>query len=172
MIHSLRKYFLFFLYVILFEITKWNLKCENLVESIENVEENMPGSVMLPDSNQTSHSSSSIQKAFIIGFYSLVWVCGSIGGILVIFAIAFNTKLKSITNVHLLNLAIADFIFLQGIPFQISSLINRQWVFSAFVCKLFWSFTGVNQFTAIFLLTLLAFDRFILFIKISLSFSF
>lgn len=101
----------------------------------------------------------SIFRHLQIGIYIIIWLIGSVGGVLVIYVILFNNKLKTITNTFLLNLAIADLIFLQGIPFYLTSLINRQWIFSLFTCKLFWTFTGVNQFTAIFILTLLAFDR-------------
>ncbi|CAF1023113.1 unnamed protein product [Brachionus calyciflorus] len=114
--------------------------------------------------NQTSNenqSTPSFYRYFQIGIYVIIWLIGSIGGFLVIYVILANNKLKTITNTFLLNLAIADFIFLQGIPFYLTSLINREWIFSLFTCKLFWTFTGVNQFTAIFILTLLAFDRYL-----------
>lgn len=118
-------------------------------------------------SNSTNYNRSTNSSTFRIvqiGIYIVIWLIGSIGGLLVIYVILFNNKLKTITNTFLLNLAIADLIFLQGIPFYLTSLINKQWIFSLFMCKLFWTFTGVNQFTAIFILTLLAFDRYFIYI--------
>lgn len=109
---------------------------------------------------ESTNTGFSIQKVQII-IYIFVWLVGSIGGMLVIYVILFNTSLKTITNTFLLNLAIADLIFLQGIPFYLTNLVYREWIFSLFICKMYWTFTGVNQFTAIFILTLLAYDRFV-----------
>ncbi|RNA23386.1 somatostatin receptor type 2-like [Brachionus plicatilis] len=116
---------------------------------------------VLNSTNNHRQGNSSIFRTVQIGVYIIIWFIGSVGGLLVIYVILFNNKLKTITNTFLLNLAIADLIFLQGIPFYLTSLINRQWIFSLFMCKLFWTFTGVNQFTAVFILTLLAFDRYL-----------
>lgn len=125
--------------------------------------ENIYADIEVSNSTNTNRSAnSSIFRILQIGIYIVIWLIGSIGGLLVIYVILFNHKLKTITNTFLLNLAIADFIFLQGIPFYLTSLINRQWIFSLFMCKMFWTFTGVNQFTAIFILTLLAFDRYLI----------
>nr|QVK45658.1 G protein-coupled receptor [Proales similis] len=93
--------------------------------------------------------------------YSLIWVVGSLASIIVIYVILINPRLNPITNKYLLNLSIADLIFLQGIPFYLISLVNGQWPFSAPACKLFFSLTGVNQFTVIFFLTMLAYDRYL-----------
>ena len=113
--------------------------------------------------NLKSTTSISNIQILQVAFYLFIWLFGSLCGIIVIYVILINIKFKIIANVYLLNLAIADLIFLQGIPFYITSLINREWVFSLVICKLYFTFTGVNQFTSIFFLTLLAFDRYKLF---------
>lgn len=92
--------------------------------------------------------------------YLSIWVIGTVGCLLVMFVIVFSSKLSTSTNVFLLNLAVADFVFLQGIPFLLTVLVNRQWLFSQLTCKLVWTMMGVNQYTAVFILTVLAFDRY------------
>lgn len=92
-------------------------------------------------------------------FYVFIYTIGTIGNLLVIYVILVNRKLKTVTNMYLLNLAIADIIYLQGLPFSMVTLAKRKWIFKLSLCKIFWTMTGVNQFTGIFILTVLAFDR-------------
>lgn len=99
-------------------------------------------------------------RMFQFVLYVLIWLIGTVSCLLVMFVVVRNSKqFKAITSVFLLNLAVADFVNLQGIPFFLSNLVNRQWLFSLFVCKLYYTMTGVNQYTIVFILTLMAFDR-------------
>jgi hypothetical protein len=89
----------------------------------------------------------------------LTYSIGTIGNLLVIFVILMNRKVKTVTNMYLLHLAITDVIYLQSIPFSVITLIKQQWIFNFVFCKIFWTFTGINQFTSIFIIVVLAFDR-------------
>ena len=93
-------------------------------------------------------------------FYVLTFIIGIIGNLLVIFVILMNRKLKTVTNMYLLHLAITDFIYLLSIPFAIVALVKHKWVFNLLLCKVFWLFNGIHQFTSIFIVTVLAFDRY------------
>ena len=98
-------------------------------------------------------------KYIQIVFYALTFVIGIIGNFLVIFVIMMNSKLKTVTNMYLLQLAITDVVYLLQLPFAIVTLIKQQWVFKYFFCKLFWLSNGINQITSIFIVIVLAFDR-------------
>ena len=103
-------------------------------------------------------------KLYIIIFsilLAIVMIIGVIGNLFVIYVVLNYNRLKTVTNTYLLHLALSDLIFLSGIPFLISSLINRAWIFGRFICKLFFFTQGVNQYTSIIILALLAFDRFL-----------
>ena len=95
----------------------------------------------------------------IIIIYLLTFFIGTIGNLMVIFVIMLNKKLKTVTNMHLLNLAIADLLYLQIIPFAVITLIKTEWVFNNLLCKVYWMLNAINQFTSVFLVVLLAFDR-------------
>lgn len=92
-------------------------------------------------------------------FYVLTFIIGIIGNLLVIFVIMMNTKLKTVTNMYLFHLAITDVVYLFSIPFTIITIVKQQWVFKFFFCKIFWISNGINQFTSIFVVIVLAFDR-------------
>lgn len=91
----------------------------------------------------------------------LVMLIGVVGNLLVIYVVLNYGRLKTVTNTYLLHLALSDLVFLSGIPFFISSLIVRAWIFGSFVCKLFFLTQGVNQYTSIIILALLSFDRYL-----------
>ncbi|CAF0833484.1 unnamed protein product [Didymodactylos carnosus] len=88
----------------------------------------------------------------------IVLVIGIIGNSLVIYVVLNYGKLKTVTNTYLLHLAISDLIFLSGVPFLVAVMITKYWIFGYFLCKLFFLTQGVNQYTSIMILALLAFD--------------
>ena len=91
----------------------------------------------------------------------LVLLIGLIGNVLVIYVVLNYGRLKTVTNTYLLHLALSDLIFLSGIPFFISSILTRTWIFGEYICKLFFLSQGVNQYTSIIILALLSFDRYL-----------
>ena len=98
----------------------------------------------------------------ILSIISLViLVIGLIGNALVIYVVLHYGPLKTVTNTYLLHLAFADLIFLSGIPFFLSSIHTRSWMFGSLFCKTFFLSQGVNQYTSILILALLSFDRFL-----------
>lgn len=91
----------------------------------------------------------------------LVMLIGVVGNLLVIYVVLNYGRLKTVTNTYLLHLALSDLVYLSGIPFFVSSMILRAWIFGGFVCKLFFLTQGVNQYTSIIILALLSFDRYL-----------
>ncbi|UJR13711.1 hypothetical protein I4U23_000722 [Adineta vaga] len=91
----------------------------------------------------------------------IVLLIGLCGNVLVIYVVLNYGRLKTVTNTYLLHLALSDLIFLSGVPFFISLIIVRSWIFGRLVCKIFYLTQGVNQYTSIIILALLSFDRFL-----------
>ncbi|XP_077988431.1 somatostatin receptor type 2-like [Glandiceps talaboti] len=95
----------------------------------------------------------------IPALYSCICVIGLIGNFLVIYVLIRHSSKRSIPNVFILNLAIADFLFMCTLPFQAHSLAKKEWIFGNAMCKLITGFDGMNQFTGIFILTAMSVDR-------------
>ncbi|CAF1412974.1 unnamed protein product [Rotaria magnacalcarata] len=117
------------------------------------------------DSYGCNNSSNTEENNFFLLIFSIplaiIMILGVIGNLLVIYVVLNYGRLKTVTNTYLLHLALSDLVFLSGIPFFTSSLITRAWIFGGFACKLFFLTQGVNQYTSIIILALLAFDRYL-----------
>ncbi|NXY13930.1 SSR4 protein, partial [Atrichornis clamosus] len=93
--------------------------------------------------------------------YALVCLLGLLGNALVIFVILRYAKMKTATNIYLLNLAIADELFMLSIPFVATSAALHHWPFGRALCRTVLGVDGLNMFTSVFCLTVLSLDRYI-----------
>ena len=102
-----------------------------------------------------------VTDVIMVVVYGLICVIGLVGNGLVIFVITRYTKMKTVTNMYILNLSIADFIFLMGMPMIMSLLILRYWVYGEFLCKMYFMLTCINMFVGPYTLTVMSGDRFL-----------
>lgn len=92
--------------------------------------------------------------------YLVVCILGLAGNSLVIVAILKLDKMSSSTTVYIFNLALADGLFMVGLPFIASQNFQNHWMFGDTVCKVVMVLDGINQFTSIFCLTVMSIDRY------------
>ncbi|KAG8222910.1 hypothetical protein J437_LFUL003555, partial [Ladona fulva] len=93
--------------------------------------------------------------------YALVCVVGLGGNTLVIYVVLRYSKMQTVTNMYIVNLAVADEFFLTGIPFLLTVMNMRYWPFGSALCKLYMATTSVNQFTSSIFLTIMSADRYV-----------
>ncbi|XP_048369076.1 melanin-concentrating hormone receptor 1-like [Sphaerodactylus townsendi] len=93
--------------------------------------------------------------------YALICASGVLANGLVI-SVVLGCKQKVVSDIYILNLAVADLLFLVGMPFIIHQLLQEQgWVFGDFLC---WAATTIdlnNQFSSVAIVTLLCIDRYV-----------
>ncbi|KAM3591830.1 uncharacterized protein V6R79_008027 [Siganus canaliculatus] len=92
--------------------------------------------------------------------YLAVCILGLVGNSLVIIAILKLDKMSSSTTVYIFNLALADGLFMVGLPFIASQNFQNHWMFGDVVCKVVMVLDGINQFTSVFCLTVMSIDRY------------
>uniref|UniRef100_A0A8D0WK72 C-C chemokine receptor type 5 n=2 Tax=Sus scrofa TaxID=9823 RepID=A0A8D0WK72_PIG len=92
--------------------------------------------------------------------YSLVFIFGFVGNLLVVLILINCKKLKSMTDIYLLNLAISDLLFLFTIPFW-AHYAADQWVFGNTMCQFLTGFYFIGFFSGIFFIILLTIDRYL-----------
>ena len=98
---------------------------------------------------------------FIIVIYGLICIVGLVGNALVVFVICRYSKMKTVTNMYILNLSIADFLFLLGLPMIMTTVSVQYWTFGFVMCKIYYILTCINMFTGAFTLTVMSGDRYL-----------
>ncbi|XP_071380361.1 somatostatin receptor type 1 [Centroberyx affinis] len=99
--------------------------------------------------------------ALISSIYSVVCLVGLCGNSMVIYVIFRYAKMKTATNIYILNLAVADELLMLSVPFLVTSALLRHWPFGSVLCRLVLSVDAINMFTSIYCLTVLSVDRYI-----------
>lgn len=102
-----------------------------------------------------------ISNAVFMGIYALICIIGLLGNTLVIYVVLRFSNMQTVTNMYILNLAIADECFLIGIPFLITTMYMGDWIFGAVLCKAYMVSTSITQFTSSIFLLILSADRYI-----------
>ncbi|CAL8329889.1 unnamed protein product [Merluccius merluccius] len=93
--------------------------------------------------------------------YATVCTIGLVGNTLVIYVVLRYTRSESVTNIYILNLAIADELFMLGLPFLAAQNALLSWPFGTLVCRVVMTVDAINQFTSIFCLTVMSIDRYL-----------
>ncbi|XP_044534836.1 C-C chemokine receptor type 9 [Gracilinanus agilis] len=97
---------------------------------------------------------------FLPPFYWLVFVVGALGNSLVITVYWYCTRVKTMTDMFLLNLAIADLLFLLTLPFW-AIAASDQWKFETVMCKLVNAIYKMNFYSSMLLIMCISIDRYI-----------
>lgn len=101
---------------------------------------------------------SSVVITFI---YFVVCAVGLSGNTLVIYVILRYAKMKTVTNIYILNLAVADVLCMMSLPFVALQLALVHWPFGEVLCRVIMTVDSLNQFTSIFCLMVMSIDRYL-----------
>ncbi|KAH8368650.1 hypothetical protein KR084_002875 [Drosophila pseudotakahashii] len=108
-----------------------------------------------------SYSYNFILKLITMILYALVCIIGLFGNTLVIYVVMRFSKMQTVTNIYILNLAIADECFLIGIPFLLYTMQVGNWSFGNYMCKAYMVSTSITSFTSSIFLLIMSADRYI-----------
>lgn len=93
--------------------------------------------------------------------YGIVFIVGFLGNTLVIYVVLRYAKMKTVTNMYILNLALADELYILGIPLIGTNSVISYWPYGDFLCKVCMTADAMSQFTSTFCLTAMSIDRFL-----------
>ncbi|NWR64667.1 NPBW2 protein, partial [Bucorvus abyssinicus] len=93
--------------------------------------------------------------------YSAICAVGLTGNTAVIYVILKAPKMKTVTNLFILNLAIADDLFTLVLPINIAEHLLHYWPFGDVLCKVILSIDHYNIFSSIYFLTVMSIDRYL-----------
>lgn len=70
--------------------------------------------------------------------------------------------MRTISNIYIFNLAVADLLFLCGIPVSLFAQSSHDgWIWGPIMCKLYISGNAVSQFASAVFIAILSFDRYL-----------
>ncbi|KAH1174178.1 hypothetical protein KIL84_002322 [Mauremys mutica] len=101
----------------------------------------------------------SFRAAFLPTMYSLICIVGLLGNGLVMLTYIYFKRLKTMTDIYLLNLALADILFLLTLPFWATSAA-KYWIFGEFACKAVYCICKMSFFSGMLLLLAISIDRY------------
>ncbi|XP_068148025.1 somatostatin receptor type 2 [Drosophila tropicalis] len=108
-----------------------------------------------------NRSNNFILKLISMILYALVCIVGLFGNTLVIYVVLRFSKMQTVTNIYILNLAIADECFLIGIPFLLYTMQVENWSFGDYMCKAYMVSTSITSFTSSIFLLIMSADRYL-----------
>ncbi|XP_063435497.1 neuropeptide receptor 15-like [Mytilus edulis] len=116
--------------------------------------------------NASSGQIGEVQLGYIISFtiaFFLIGIIGIVGNILVIFVIFNDKKMrKSLTNMLIVNLAVADSIIMVfGIPEIVQFMLDRGWILGEAMCKIQRSVLVMSLYVSVLTLVALCIERYI-----------
>ena len=120
--------------------------------------------------NMTAHSTPSSfvvfaaygERQLIAAFYSVIMIVGTLGNCLVLLAVLLSRKLRTVPNVFVVNLSVADLISSLSMPWQAVAVLSvDDWPLSDWVCAMGALCVLVPVSSSINTLTLIAINRFV-----------
>lgn len=113
-------------------------------------------------SNATDDDFDSTIKPVVAICFSLIGITGFIGNTLVIIVVLMNPQMRSTTNILIINLAIADLLFvIFCVPFTAIDYITNEWPLGNAWCKTVQYLIIVTALASIYTLVLMSLDRFL-----------
>lgn len=92
--------------------------------------------------------------------YAVICAVGLAGNSAVLYVL-LRAPRKNVTNLFILNLAVADELFTLVLPINIADLLLRQWPFGELMCKLIVAIDQYNTFSSLYFLTVRSADRYL-----------
>nr|XP_008258455.1 atypical chemokine receptor 2 isoform X2 [Oryctolagus cuniculus]XP_008258457.1 atypical chemokine receptor 2 isoform X2 [Oryctolagus cuniculus]XP_051707803.1 atypical chemokine receptor 2 isoform X2 [Oryctolagus cuniculus]XP_051707804.1 atypical chemokine receptor 2 isoform X2 [Oryctolagus cuniculus] len=102
----------------------------------------------------------SFGKVFLPVFYSLLFVLGLGGNLLLLVVLLRHVPRRRMTEIYLLNLAISNLLFVVTLPFWAIS-VAWHWVFGSFLCKMMSTLYTINFYSGIFFISCMSLDKYL-----------
>lgn len=102
-----------------------------------------------------------VQAIFYV-LYSVIFILGILGNVLVIYVVARNRQMQTVTNIFIANLAVSDILLcFLAVPFTPLYTFMGSWVFGKALCHVVPYAQGVSVYISTLTLTSIAMDRFL-----------
>ncbi|XP_029445517.1 C-C chemokine receptor type 3-like [Rhinatrema bivittatum] len=107
-----------------------------------------------------THDTIQFGASIIPIFYHLVFICSILGNGLILFILVKYEKMKTVTNLFILNLVVSDLLFAFSLPFW-ATYYSSEWIFGDGMCKLMTVVYYLGFYSCILFLTMMTMDRYL-----------
>ncbi len=120
------------------------------------------GSVRLPKDEEPEFVHIRLVEVVVLVFFTIIVLSGLFGNSLVVLVVWFNQQMRSTTNLLIINLAIADLLFIIFcVPFTATDYVLTVWPFGDTWCKCVQYLIVVTAYASVYTLVLMSLDRFL-----------
>lgn len=103
-----------------------------------------------------------IVRAVVPAIFTIIALVGLAGNLLVIIVVASNRQMRNTTNVLIINLAVADLLFIViCVPFTAIGYAIPVWPFGDGWCKIYQYVVHVTAYESVYTLVMMSFDRYL-----------
>ncbi|KAG6796368.1 cholecystokinin receptor-like [Apis mellifera caucasica] len=109
----------------------------------------------------THYGQTNLLESLIVPLYGIIFLLSIVGNSLVLITLARNKRMRTVTNVYLLNLAVSD--LLLGVfcmPFTLLGQVLKNFVFGITMCKLIPYFQAVSVSVGVWTLVAISLERY------------
>ncbi|XP_066478821.1 melanin-concentrating hormone receptor 2 [Tiliqua scincoides] len=108
-----------------------------------------------------NHGISAAETIVLPSLIGIICSTGLVGNVLIMVTIIRSRK-KSIPDIYICNLAVADLVHITGMPFLIHQwALGGEWVFGSPLCTIITSLDTCNQFACSAIMTVMSLDRYL-----------
>ncbi|XP_066254177.1 cholecystokinin receptor type A-like [Euwallacea similis] len=112
-------------------------------------------------SNSSMKGESAFESQLMIPLYIIIFILSIVGNTLVLLTLVRNKRMRTVTNVYLLNLAVADLLLgMFCIPFTLVGQVLRKFIFGEAMCKLIPYFQAVSVSVSVWTLVAISLERY------------
>ncbi|XP_065217996.1 allatostatin-A receptor-like [Planococcus citri] len=138
--------------------------CQNLslTENVSDIAFCINNSIPDPVSDSEFGHMQRMVTIVVIFLFSIIVIVGLIGNSMVVIVVAFNQQMRSTTNLLIINLAVADLLFIIFcVPFTATDYVLPFWPFGDLWCKGVQYLIVVTAYASVYTLVLMSLDRFL-----------
>lgn len=136
----------------------------NVVTNLTNTS-NMHSNGTQKEDPEYSFDRQQVEKMVVVVvpiFFGMIGILGLVGNCLVVTVVAANPGMRSTTNILIINLAVADLLFvIFCIPFTATDFVLPFWPFGNVWCKIVQYLIIVTAYASIYTLVLMSLDRYL-----------
>lgn len=119
-----------------------------------------PNTTMIP--RQCENWTDIDMTALIPTIYSVISIFGTVGNVLAICVLAHSSTPRSVANTFMLNLCVADLLFLLSLPlWAVYYSQSYNWTFGRVACKICGALLHFNLYASIFFIMCMSMDRYL-----------